>query len=246
MTPRRPRDIRPTDVFIRWAFGDGEPPGLVADGANAAWLGRASRPGELWITGMGDDPAVVAGLVERLDGEHHVDGVTVTEDAFGHLTERLRSPAPGHWCYWVLDPAGVELEPTIAVPLAMDDPRIGPLLEHSDSAYTFPGNPRMVRWAGVVEGGDLPCVAGQVRDPSGAAHLVSVCTHPSARGRGLARQACVAIMRAAIADGAPMIVLEMYVANEPGRRLYSSLGFTEVGRFLSGLLAHALPPADTA
>ena len=125
--------------------------------------------------------------------------------------------------------------------LALDDDRIAPLLAHSDSAHVFPGDPRLVRWAGVEEDGELVAVAGQVTEPSGAAHLLSVCTHPDHRGRGLAREACTRVMSAAIAHGAPMLVLEMYTANEAGRRAYSALGFVERGRYASGLLAHALP-----
>ena len=33
-----------------------------------------------------------------------------------------------------------------------------------------------------------------------------------------------------------MVVLEMYTANEAGRRAYSALGFRERGRYASGLL----------
>ncbi len=170
-----------------------------------------------------------------------MDGVTVAEAAFALLPERLRSPDPGHWCLWVLDPADAVLGTSDAVDVDLDDPRIGPLLAHSDSAHIFPGNPRLVRWAGMLDGDRLVSVAAQVTEESGAAHLVSVCTDPAYRGRGLARHACTRIMQSAIDDGAPMLVLEMYVANEAGRRAYAALGFTEVGRYLSGLLAHALP-----
>jgi ribosomal protein S18 acetylase RimI-like enzyme len=234
--PTRPLQVRPTDPLVRWIVTDEEPPGLIAQGDAVAWMGRASRPGENWVTALGDDPCVVASLVERLDEEHQVDGITVPEDAFALLPDRLRSPDPGHWCLWVLDPADAVLGDTVAIDVALDDPRIAPLLAHSDSAHIFPGNPRLVRWAGVLEGDRLVSVAAQVDEASGAAHIVSVCTDPDYRGRGLAREACMRIMRAAVADGAPMLVLEMYVANTAGRRAYGALGFTEVGRYMSGLL----------
>jgi len=221
--------------------GHRPPPALTAEGANLAWLGRASRPGEAWITGLGDDPAVVARLVTAMAAEHEVDGITVPEEVYDLLPEDLRSPDPGHWCLWTLDPAETALGPTTAVGLPLDDPRIGPLLEHSDSAHIFPGDPRLVRWAGILDGERLVATAAQITESSGAAHIVSVCTDPDYRGRGLARDVCTHIMRSAVAEGAPMIVLEMYVANESGRRAYGALGFVEVGRYKSGLLAHALP-----
>ena len=220
--------------------GHHPPPALIADGDSLAWLGRASRPGEAWITGLGDDPGVVARLVAQLAAEHDIDGITVPEAAFDLLPEGLRSPDPGHWCLWTLDPADADLSSTTAIDLELDDPRIGPLLEHSDSAHIFPGNPRLVRWAGIVDGERLVAIAAQVSETSGAAHLVSVCTDPGYRGRGLARDVCTHLIGRAVAEGAPMIVLEMYVDNEAGRRAYGALGFVEVGRYKSGLLAHAL------
>jgi len=239
--PTRPRQVRPTDPLVRWVVTDDEPPDLIAQDHAVAWMGRASRPGENWVTALGDDPAVVAALVARLEARNQVDGITLPDDAYELLPDRLRSPDPGHWCLWVLDPADAVLDQSDAVDVSLDDPRIAPLLSHSDSAHIFPGHPRLVRWAGVLDGDRLVSVAAQVNEESGAAHLVSVCTDPEYRGRGLARHACTRIMRTAISEGAPMLILEMYVANEAGRRAYSALGFTEVGRYRSGLLAHALP-----
>jgi hypothetical protein len=77
--------------------GDVEPPDLVADGTSVAWLGRASRPGESWVTGLGDDPDAVAALVRQLATKHGVDGITVPDDVVGRLPESLRSPDTGHW-----------------------------------------------------------------------------------------------------------------------------------------------------
>jgi ribosomal protein S18 acetylase RimI-like enzyme len=243
-----PHDVRPDDPLVRWmvapsfadAVGSLDRP-CVAEGGNVAWLGRAARPGERWVTGVGEDPAAVVRLVSRIAGDHEVDGVTVSEPAFGLLPDLLRTPDPGHWCLWVLDPHAPTEDTSGTVDVAHDDPRIVPLLAHSTSAHVFPGDPRVVRWAGVEEDGALVCVAGQVTEPSGAAHLVSVCTEPSARGRGLARGVCSRIIEAARAEGAPAVVLEMYTANEAGRRTYTALGFCESGRYASGLLAHALP-----
>lgn len=242
-----PHEARPDDPLVRWMVAPGGTGDLsagghaVSDGANVAWLGRASRPGERWVTGLGEDPAVVVRLVAQIAAEHEVDGVTISEPAFAHLPPDLTSPDPGHWCFWTLDPDSARLGESRAIDLDLDDPRIAPLLAYSDSAHVFPGNARLVRWAGVEEDGELVAVAGQVTEASGAAHLLSVCTHPDHRGRGLARDVCTRIMSAAIAEGAPMLVLEMYTANEAGRRAYSALGFVERGRYASGLLAHALP-----
>ena len=242
-----PHDVRPDDPLVRWMV-----PSRDADlqhaqhsrasGASIAWLGRAARPGERWVTGLGEDVDVVVELVTQLVSTYDIEGVTVPADVFSHLPTNLRSPRPGHWSLWTLDPREALLEPSGAVDLAPEDDRILELLRgHSTSAHVFPGDPRVVQWAGVQDGRRLAAVAGRLREPSGAAHLVSVCTDPAYRGRGLARQACQRLMASSIEDGAPMIVLEMYTDNEAGRRTYAGLGFAEVGRYSSGLLAHALP-----
>lgn len=238
MTPLQPLlQARPTDPFVQWMVRDLVPDHLVVDGENIAWIWGGRTSGEVWATALGEDAERAAGLIATLAELTSVDGVTVPDDAFEFLPTHLQSPDPGHWCYWTLDPTDAPAASEVAVDLALDDPRISGLLAHSTSAHVFPGDPEVVRWAGVVDGDRLVSVAGQVTERTGAAHIVSVCTDPMVRGRGLAREVCSRIIHDAIADGSPQIVLEMYAANEAGRRTYSALGFAEVGRYKSGLLS---------
>jgi len=230
------RQLRPTDPFVEWVLGDLEPDFFLSDGDNVAFLGPAEKAGEVWVTALGDDPAACAALVERVSESTDVDGVTVPADAFSLLPQHLRSPDPGHWSFWLNDSGTVPTDEGDAIDLPDGDPRIAPLLAHSGSAYIFPGDPRVVRWVGVVEGERLLSVAAQRNERTGAAHLCSVCTDPERRGEGLARHVCARIMRLALAEGAPALVLEMYAYNESGRRTYEALGFREVGRYRSGLL----------
>lgn len=230
---------RPTDPFVQWMVRDVDPARLITDGDTIAWIWAPPHGDEVWATALGDD-AAAARMITELASEQDIDGITVPEDAFALLPAHLQSPDHGHWSFWVLDPVDAVASPAGAVDLELDDPRIAGLLEHSTSAHVFPGNPAVVRWAGVVDRERLMSVAGQILEPTGAAHIVSVCTDPTGRGRGFARRACARIIDGAIADGAPMIVLEMYAANEAGRRTYNALGFTEVARYRSGLL-HPVP-----
>jgi predicted GNAT family acetyltransferase len=121
--------------------------------------------------------------------------------------------------------------------LDVGDPRIDALLHHSESAYVFTGASSIIRWAGVEKDDRLVAVAGQEVEASGAAHLVSVCSDPDHRGMGYARAVCSRLVVDAALDGCPVTILEMYAANEAGRALYSSLGFTEAHRYQSGLLS---------
>ena len=184
MPPSLLHQLRPSDPLVRWmvppdgiadlTIGDG----VVSDGSAVAWLGRATRPGERWVSALGEDPAGVAGLVVDLASRHPVDGVTVPDTAFGLLPASLQSPDPGHWCLWTCDPGSVSPDETGARVLDLDDARIDPLLAHSDSAHIFLGNERIVRWVGIEDGERLIAVAGLIREASGAAHIVSVCTDP--------------------------------------------------------------------
>jgi ribosomal protein S18 acetylase RimI-like enzyme len=196
----------------------------------------------VWATALGGDPAVCARLIVELAATTAIDGVTVPEDAFELLPAQLQSPDHGHWCFWIHDETLAPIGESDAIDLDPEDPRIPQLLAHSDSAHIFPGDPRAVRWVGVLEGDRLLSVAAERRESSGAVHICSVCTDPERRGEGLARRACTRIMQLAAAAGAPAIVLEMYVANEAGRRTYDALGFREVGRYRSGLLRGGSKP----
>ncbi len=235
--PFRPLlQARPTDPFVQWMVRDLEPERLLTDGDHIAWTWGGRNSGEVWVTALGEDPDRCVALVRRISEQTHVDGVTVPDQAFSRLPIELQSQDSGHWCFWVLSELDPSANADSALELDRDDPRIRGLLEHSTSAHVFPGDPELVRWVGVEEDGKLQSVAGQITEGTGAAHIVSVCTDPDARGRGLARATCARLVQLAIADGAPAVVLEMYADNEAGRRTYSSLGFVETGRYRSGLL----------
>ena len=228
------RAARPSDPYLRWRADPQPDSDVVVDGDHVAWTSRTRR-GERWATVMGEDPGRCAALLDALDARAPLAGITCAESVRAHLPERLLGPDPGHWSLWLLaEPRA--LDPGAARTIALDDARIRPLLDHSPSAYVFPGDPRLVRWAGVEEDGALLAAAGHHVDTDGAAHLVSVCTAPQARGRGLARQALSLLIAQALADGVPMVFLEMYAGNAAGERLYRSLGFTEAGRYYSWLI----------
>lgn len=205
-----------------------------------AWSTR--RPsGQRWGIALGKDATLMSALLQRLDQHWPLDGVTVPADASGGLPDHLSSPDPGHWSLWELDRLA---QPNAGAAIALDpaDPRIARLLAHSPSAHVFPGE-RAAHWAGVEESGNLLSVAAQYREANGYAHVVSVCTHPSARGRRLAEASIGHLVQEARSTGCTGVLLEMYTANEPGRRAYRRMGFVEVGQYRSGLLAHALAAA---
>lgn len=240
MDPRDLPGARPDDPYLRWRFDPSIAVDAIADGDHVAWA-HVTRNGERWGNAFGDDPERVVALLRALDARAPLDGITCPEAAKPSMPSAWDGPDPGHWSLWTRD-ARVPLDPGDAVELPLDDPRIRPLLEHSSSAYVFPGHPRMRRWAGVLAGDRLLAVAGHQRDQHGAAHLVSVCTDPEARGRGLAARAMALLIARAEAEDVPCVFLEMYVDNPPAAALYRGLGFAERGRYFSWLIGRGGGP----
>ena len=62
-----------------------------------------------------------------------------------------------------------------------------------------------------------------------------VWVHPTLRGRGLAEAGTAAVVELARRDVAPVVSLYVNDYNEPARRTYARVGFTEVGTFTSVL-----------
>lgn len=61
------------------------------------------------------------------------------------------------------------------------------------------------------------------------AHITNLLVDPDHRGKGLGRRLMVALIEAAIADGAHHLTLEVRKQNEAARALYSRLGLAPVG-----------------
>ena len=90
-----------------------------------------------------------------------------------------------------------------------------------------------MEWLGIVEGSGLVAVGARVRAAYGSAHLVSICTDPAHRGRGLGRAVTTALVGSALDSGAPRVWLEMYADNAAAAVAYHAVGFTEQGRYRS-------------
>jgi len=240
------------DPYLRFELDPGTLETVATrHGEAVAWIGR-HRSGLRWVTGLTRDPvderhlAAAAELVEELAGAGvgtaaEVRGVTITRGGRDLLPEGLRVPEAWEWDFWwtVTEPERVAMttayDGSAAVTdLEAGDVRIGALLDlASPSAPLRPGDPRVVRWAGIedpeaglADTGGLAAVLAVTRPRSGAAHLNDVATHPHRRGRGLARLLCGQVTVDALRDGGPAVTLGMYADNDAARRVYSGLGFT--------------------
>lgn len=224
---------RPEDAFLRWSVR--EPLSVRHAGRSVSAYRRHHRSGEGWITAVGDDAEPTLALLdlhvrELTDEGMDVTGVTVPRgwDASLSLHEA------DSWSFWLIESATPHRPRRPVVPVDHADPRLTALLAHSPSAEHEPGGRPPVRWLGVIEGDALVAVGAQtsLRDPAG--HIAAVVTHPSHRGRGLARDVCAELVRVMLDDGCPVVCLGMYSDNEAAARVYSALGFTRVGDYVSG------------
>lgn len=118
---------------------------------------------------------------------------------------------------------------------SVDDGRIARLDERDYpemlalATLTKPGpfaarTPSLGAFWGVRDGGALVAMAGERMRHDGFTEVSGVCTHPSARGRGLARQLS-ALVAARILERGETPYLHAYAANTAAIRLYESLGF---------------------
>lgn len=238
--PHPLRIARPADPFLRFHVEDDAVIDYAVDGDHVAFVRTGRRGDELWVSALGDDPDRLRALIERMTRRREIDGIHVKDGVYAHLPSDLQIPDPGHWSIWTL--VASEADPrlsewaTDALSIATDDQRIDALLAQSSSAYLFAGNPAISRWVGVERGAELVSVGAETVIANGTPHLVSICTAREWRGRGLGRAVTAALASSALHRGAPEVYLEMYAGNEPAARLYSSLGFREVGRYRSGFL----------
>jgi ribosomal protein S18 acetylase RimI-like enzyme len=144
---------------------------------------------------------------------------------------------------------GVQLVLDRLVDVAPDD-RIVPLGDDDRAAMlelatlTKPG-PFAARtsvlgeFVGVKEGGQLIAMAGERMKQPGFSEVSGVCTHPTARGRGLARSLSAHVARRILARG-EVPYLHAYAANAAAIALYESLGF----RLRTGVQVNAIARAS--
>jgi predicted GNAT family acetyltransferase len=92
-------------------------------------------------------------------------------------------------------------------------------------------------FVGVRDHGRLVAMAGQRTRPKGFTEVSAVCTHPDARGRGLAELLVARVTRGVFERG-EIPFLELKTGNAAARRVYEKLGY----RFRRNLIFSAVRP----
>ena len=210
--------VDPADTPLVLALGDA----LVIDG-NRNRTGPSDGSPSLWCLGPTEDLARLAALAVDLIDEP--GRVSVEAAAYDVLPTAWRLPVSGHW-HWMLThdaPPPHPLEPTVVE--VTDAALIDGLLDVANpGSFARPGSRGVECWLGVPGPEGLLAVGALYRDPSGAGHLRSVTTHPSAAGRGLGTAVSAALTRRALAV-CGSATLGVYVDNAPALAVYDRLGF---------------------
>ena len=89
-------------------------------------------------------------------------------------------------------------------------------------------NPLSV-WLVAVDGGQLIGYVGS-QTVLGETDMMNLAVAPEARRQGTGRALVLALVDALTEKGSHSLMLEVRVSNAPARKLYESLGFSQVGR----------------
>jgi ribosomal protein S18 acetylase RimI-like enzyme len=205
---------------------------------NAAWhaLTSVHEPLAEVVGGARRYPTDVApfGAVDALDADGwHDFGALVGPGGVGVLFRGGPVDVPDGWAVefsgvgnqLVLDSL-VEVPDVDAVRLGLDDAdevlaliaetRPGPFLPRTVTLGDY--------WGVRDEGGRLVAMAGERLRLPGWTEVSAVCTHPSARGRGLAAALSRRVSQGILARG-DVPVLHVAEGNDGARRIYERLGF---------------------
>lgn len=201
------------------------------DDAATVWLGGPdTRPR---VTGSGP-PDAVAALLDRLMPQ--LPGTawfSLPRGAADGLAAHRSVVRVGDWeLRWL------SVAPTVrsnaAEWLPGDSAEVGALIETAyPEAEARPGDPEVRGWM-VIRGADRAIVAAAA-DTSGTAtgRISAVATAPAARGRGYGAAVTSALCRKMLTEF-DLVILGLYLHNDPARRLYKRIGFHDAQVVTSG------------
>lgn len=108
-------------------------------------------------------------------------------------------------------------------------PQILQLVDATHPGPFGPRTPELGDYYGLFDGQRLVAMTGERMHAGALREVSAVCTHPDARGRGLAARLVRHVVRLQLLRG-QQPCLQVLHANEAARRLYEQLGFRLVGQ----------------
>ena len=224
---------------------------------NAAWWSLGSRHSGL------------ARIYGRARTYHHASSVFSAVDTFDATSwsDLADLVGPSHRCTLFRDHVPTELPPgwvdegrrrarqmvvrrealsaVEAVPfrrlVAEDVPQMVDLVARTEPGPFRPGTIEMGRYYGYFDGEELVSMAGERLSLGGYTEISAVCTHPEARGRGLA-SAITHHVATGILERGEVPFLHVAETNDGACRVYEKLGFAQ--RRIVEIALLRTPPAD--
>ena len=188
----------------------------------AAVLRDAGLPLLLRITPFSQPAGLDQALADR--GFHRLDDTRVM------VLPALAASAPGpaasadHWP----DTLRLQRLPAAEFAAAVGGLRGSPVGQRAAQAERLALSPVPYQgWALCRRSDGTVLACGQTAFEADLVGLYDVFTHPDARGQGLARQLCAALLVQAQADGARLAYLQVDADNMAARAIYHRLGFAD-------------------
>jgi predicted GNAT family acetyltransferase len=206
--------------------------GWARDGA-VAWLGLDAEDRVPYVSALGHDDRAVAALLADVRPELPPVPVTVPAAAVREL--RIGFTPQFHWTLWTCETPPAP--PDVPVRELTDRAGVAALLNAVGGLHSAaPDDEKVRRWVGVRDGDRLVACAADTSAAPGVGHMGSVAVHPAARRRGLAGAVVGWLTRDLLRHGADVVVVGVFVAEQPAMRLYERVGFRARHEFLSGEL----------
>lgn len=203
------------------------------DGESLVWSGHAPYAGEDWSVGAVGPSAgsLLDSVADKLPPNAHL---SVPRDVvLGAVRHASYTDWELRWTYEAPTPTEIDID---FVP--GDFAEINALLDDAYPATEArPGDRDVRRWAVIRADGRLvACAADASMADTG--RMSGIAVAPSARGRGLGVAITVRLTRALLEEF-DLVVLGLYVDNEPARRTYQRAGLTDSLVVRSGPVALA-------
>jgi ribosomal protein S18 acetylase RimI-like enzyme len=220
------------DPFVRWQVRSDVPLQAWDVGGAVAFV-RTRSSGRRQLTVLGPPQsaavAVIALVGAQAASTAPAHSVTVPFGTLPLLQDDLRIGPGDDWDWMWADASTIGQghvdERVEVLPDYAGDDVAGLLAVASPRHSSDPGDPDVLAWYGIRDGGELVACAAHTGSVPGVPHLASIATHPRVRGQGLGTALTATVTARLLAAGAPVVTLGMYADNDVARRMYARIGY---------------------
>jgi ribosomal protein S18 acetylase RimI-like enzyme len=220
------------DPFVRWQVRSDVPLQAWDVGGAVAFV-RTRSSGRRQLTVLGPPQSAAVAVIALVGAQAastvRAHGVTVPFGTLPLLQDDLRIGPGDDWDWMWADASTIGQghvdERVEVLPDYAGDDVAGLLAVASPRHSSDPGDPDVLAWYGIRDGGELVACAAHTGSVPGVPHLASIATHPRVRGQGLGTALTATVTAQLLGAGAPAVTLGMYADNDVARRMYARIGY---------------------